>query len=429
MKQKKSLNLLNLAYAICLALTCSAFSSCKPSKTAFVSSTQDISKVTFAGFNVVQIFSPGIAKGDAKIWMDVDGLNEISVNEFVELVNSDNGVYYRGCYMDGCRYERATKKMKSTYMGCYLKDKYVYPRVVLFKKKEVEQMKSLTISNDEERKCFCQMVNNSSVVQTAVRNYDQREENSAYQYAMSGNSISNLQYFLNKYPASQYKNKVNDKIKELDRIEKSKREAEEVAAKAEAEKKSKLVREKGADYVYSSKWTSTGLIGERQECDLIFADDTRAKIELGPTGVYNFWASGEQIYYETESTVTRAVYQWKKNRILSNIGRAYPEFAEKSNKCLEVFEKYTKWKESTFTFGGNEYKPISSDLVYKFKCGKNSKSGIFVNLIYNTESKSFWDNTDYQKGWYFYDSGFLSTDRRGPYSTVDEAVNKTCDCK
>ncbi len=96
--------------------------------------------------------------------------------------------------------------------------------------------------------------------------------------------------------------------------------------------------------------------------------------------------------------------------------------------CYEYLNEHEKWNDMVFSFGGNNYKPISSNLVYKFKCRSNGERGVFVNLVYNTETKSFWDNSDYEKGWYFYDSGMISTIRHGPYKTLNEAVKETCRC-
>jgi len=101
------------------------------------------------------------------------------------------------------------------------------------------------------------------------------------------------------------------------------------------------------------------------------------------------------------------------------------EESSESKSCIKKFEEAEDWDELKFKFSGYDYKVFASNMVYRIEC--EYKKGYFVMLAQDTEAKGFWDS-NWKKGWYFYEHGFLFDSKSGPFKTLSEAKKKTCDC-
>lgn len=102
------------------------------------------------------------------------------------------------------------------------------------------------------------------------------------------------------------------------------------------------------------------------------------------------------------------------------------ERRESDSNCIEEIKESENYDDLKFKFSGREYTPASSNWVYEITC-QNGTEGWLVFLSYDTYAEE-WYNSNWEKGWYYYQSDWLSNSKFGPYKTLEEAKKETCDC-
>lgn len=285
-----------------------------------------------------------------------------------------------------------------------------------------------TVNPDYEKKCyndylymnnpdhiyrFIARFPNSSFVPSAKKAITDLD-NKKYNDAATTNTVDAYDGYLKVFPNGVNSISAKKKIADI-----------QFATKVEKEKRDKLIREKGADYVVKKDCANTyGFAwGDYERCHVYFADGTRGTI----CHVHGEWTlddgafSAKKILYYTEEQVSKAAYAQAKGLSLPSEGRYYPEpsystsSSSSSYSSINCFDPESKkwWGEGDL-FGTKKY---SGDyLIYTIKCSEGAR-------VPNYEDTFYFDS---KKGKYFkYSSVFPNTEL---YSDFNKSMNEICEC-
>ncbi len=172
-------------------------------------STSKLSLKKYGNIDAYIISNPllGIDDGD-RWWTHTKEVTGENLELYLGLLNKKRSLYYkRGS--SWTKNENGKIIFKGNITGCYQAD---HDRLIVFVENEISRF---TITNDDEKKCFCQAIKDETLKNVILSRYAENLENTAYEYARSKNTVAGYREFLGKYPYSKHKSKDNTNIQQI----------------------------------------------------------------------------------------------------------------------------------------------------------------------------------------------------------------------